>query len=262
MIICHFGQCVNDGGVNLGNIYTRLFEARNALKLTQKQVAQASNLGLRTYCRYESGEGKRDIPSSVLKVIAQNGININWLLSGEGEMFLPNTEGYTLPLHRLGEGAGWERLPSGLWQFGDLLFVALLGDTTACCGKGFEASDYYRNSPENAIAVKRAHLGVLDAEIPPYAIQTSGRSMVGFGVPENSVVVVNPAERPDAGHVVLASIGGKLAVKKFYPRPDQRFDLISSDGSRILVDQDELDSGWVHICGRVMSVQTTPEDGV
>jgi len=49
-------------------------------------MAEGSNIALRTYCRYESGEGEREIPSSILIFIAQNDINTNWLLTGEGEM--------------------------------------------------------------------------------------------------------------------------------------------------------------------------------
>ena len=70
----------------MDNIYTRLIEIRKALGLTQKQASEGAGVALRTYCRYESGEGSRDIPSSLLKFIAQNDVNVNWLLTGEGEM--------------------------------------------------------------------------------------------------------------------------------------------------------------------------------
>jgi len=73
----------------MGTIYRRLAESRNALGLKQREIASLSGTSLRAYARYESGEGERDIPSSVLDVYAQNGINTNWLLTGEGEIFLP-----------------------------------------------------------------------------------------------------------------------------------------------------------------------------
>jgi transcriptional regulator with XRE-family HTH domain len=71
----------------LGNMYDRIAAARKALGLTQKEMANRSGIALRTYCRYESGEGERDIPSSLLTYVAQNGIDVNWLLTGEGAMF-------------------------------------------------------------------------------------------------------------------------------------------------------------------------------
>lgn len=70
----------------MDNIYLRLTAARKALGFTQKHMAEGSGIALRTYCRYESGEGEREIPSSILVFIAQNDINTNWLLTGEGEM--------------------------------------------------------------------------------------------------------------------------------------------------------------------------------
>lgn len=70
----------------MDNIYLRLTAARKALGFTQKYMAEGSGIALRTYCRYESGEGGREIPSSILVFIAQNDINTNWLLTGEGEM--------------------------------------------------------------------------------------------------------------------------------------------------------------------------------
>lgn len=70
----------------MDNIYLRLAAARKKLGFTQKQMAEGSSIALRTYCRYESGEGEREIPSSILIFIAQNDINTNWLLTGEGEM--------------------------------------------------------------------------------------------------------------------------------------------------------------------------------
>ena len=70
----------------MDNIYLRLTAARKALGFTQKHMTEGSGIALRTYCRYESGEGEREIPSSILVFIAQNDINTNWLLTGEGEM--------------------------------------------------------------------------------------------------------------------------------------------------------------------------------
>ena len=70
----------------MDNIYLRLAAARKRLGFTQKQMAEGSSIALRTYCRYESGEGEREIPSSILIFFAQNDINTNWLLTGEGEM--------------------------------------------------------------------------------------------------------------------------------------------------------------------------------
>ena len=67
--------------------YKRLRLARNEINYKQTKVAKELKLSLRAYTRYESGEGEREITSKVLEFYAQKGININWLLTGEGEMF-------------------------------------------------------------------------------------------------------------------------------------------------------------------------------
>jgi transcriptional regulator with XRE-family HTH domain len=69
-------------------INSRMALAREFLKLTQKGIAEKAGIHLRTYARYESPDGGREIPASVLSVFAQAGINVNWLLTGEGEMFI------------------------------------------------------------------------------------------------------------------------------------------------------------------------------
>lgn len=111
----------------MGNIYMRLTDARKALSMTQKQLAQGSKMGLRTYCRYESGEGKRDLPSSLLMYLAQNDINMNWLLTGEGEMFqhtVPPIEPAASPLpNDIGEAV---ELMQEMSTFERRLFLALL----------------------------------------------------------------------------------------------------------------------------------------
>lgn len=76
----------------MGMIYQRLAEARHNLRMTQRGISEAIGLSLRAYARYESGEGGREIPSSVLNYYAQNGININWLLTGDGHMIQPLDE--------------------------------------------------------------------------------------------------------------------------------------------------------------------------
>jgi len=65
----------------------RLKFIRQALGKTQKEMAQLLGVSLRAYQMYE--EGKTNIPLPKLRILAsQFGVNINWLLTGEGEPFL------------------------------------------------------------------------------------------------------------------------------------------------------------------------------
>jgi len=62
----------------------RLKAWRHALGLTQEQFAQRCGLPKRTVIGYENEE--REPGSAALAAIAKTGVNMNWLLTGEGEM--------------------------------------------------------------------------------------------------------------------------------------------------------------------------------
>lgn len=99
----------------MDHIYARLAEARKKLGKTQTQIAQEAGVSLRTYTRYESGDGSRDIPSCIFKVIAQNGINTNWIITGQGPIVLQH-DIYGLPpeeLPKLGQRLACVRKEKG-----------------------------------------------------------------------------------------------------------------------------------------------------
>jgi len=67
--------------MNLGD---RLKQARENLRFTQKEMAAALNTNPQTLRVYESN---KSIPGgNVLEALARLGININWILTGEGEI--------------------------------------------------------------------------------------------------------------------------------------------------------------------------------
>jgi transcriptional regulator with XRE-family HTH domain len=72
----------------------RLKAWRHALGLTQEQFAQRCGLPKRTVIGYENGE--REPGSAALAAIARTGVNLNWLLTGEGEMLPKETPGIEL----------------------------------------------------------------------------------------------------------------------------------------------------------------------
>jgi len=70
----------------------RLKVLRQRLKKTQKEMAEALGVGLRAYQMYE--EGKRKLPPDKMQVLAKVfKVNLHWLLTGEGEPFITETEG-------------------------------------------------------------------------------------------------------------------------------------------------------------------------
>ena len=58
---------------------------RKVLGQTQKEIGESIGGGLRTWQNYETG---RSSPSwRVLHTLIGMGVNVNWLLTGTGEMF-------------------------------------------------------------------------------------------------------------------------------------------------------------------------------
>jgi transcriptional regulator with XRE-family HTH domain len=65
----------------------RLGKIRKYYELSQQQMAEMLIIPFRTYQRMESGEGEK-VNRHVLEIYAKNGVNLNWLFTGEGPMFI------------------------------------------------------------------------------------------------------------------------------------------------------------------------------
>ncbi len=71
-------------------IAERLRELRLHLGYTQKQMAAAAKAKYRSWQDYECG---KNVPGGrVLAGLAEIGINVNWVLTGEGDMRIAPTE--------------------------------------------------------------------------------------------------------------------------------------------------------------------------
>lgn len=51
-----------------------------------------------------------------------------------------------------------------------------------------------------------------------YFLRVKGDSMIGAGIFDNDIVVVDKAVRPRHGHIVIAQLDGGFTVKKLYER--------------------------------------------
>ena len=65
----------------------RLKQFREWTKKTQTQMAEFLQVPVSTYNKYE--QGKLRVADEVRAALFNLGLDINWLLTGEGEMFLP-----------------------------------------------------------------------------------------------------------------------------------------------------------------------------
>jgi transcriptional regulator with XRE-family HTH domain len=67
----------------------RLKQARETMHLKQEDMADKLNIGQSAYSKME--RGKSDFSNELLILIPELGINLNWIITGKGEMFLTNT---------------------------------------------------------------------------------------------------------------------------------------------------------------------------
>lgn len=63
----------------------RLVKIRETEGYTQKEMADYLDVSLRSYSRYE--RENRDMPQKAFVKYAKLGINLNWLITGEGPMY-------------------------------------------------------------------------------------------------------------------------------------------------------------------------------
>lgn len=73
----------------MSSLPERLCAARSLLKLKQSEFAEQIGVSERAYQGYEAG---RSVPGgNAIEGIARAGINVNWLLTGEGEIHLSDS---------------------------------------------------------------------------------------------------------------------------------------------------------------------------
>lgn len=66
-------------------IYVRLKELREWYGESQAKFAQRFGIAQNTYGQYEIG--KRSIPDDFKTMLAESGVDMNWLITGQGDMF-------------------------------------------------------------------------------------------------------------------------------------------------------------------------------
>lgn len=77
-------------------VNSRLRELRDSLNISQKKMGAILGIAQTTYANYESG--KANIPDELkIKLIGEFDLNINWLLTGIGSMYLGGAEDKPLP---------------------------------------------------------------------------------------------------------------------------------------------------------------------
>ncbi len=231
---------------------------RNKKGLSQQDLSNQTQIS-RTYVSTVEA-GRQDPSFAFIKTLSTSyNLSIDWLLSGNGKMFMDESSDALVNTDTL-INSSIAKLENGIFCSKSTVYVPV-SSITACCGSGITIypQDYDINE---TIAVNRRDVGPLVEGATPFAVQTQGRSMEGYGIKDGSIVIVNPAEQWTTGTVVLVAINEKASIKKVYERSDG-IDLVSSLGDKLHISGEDLRNGdYVRICGKVMLVISPPEHGV
>jgi len=210
---------------------------REKRNLTQQQLGELLDVTSKTVWRWENGE--REVKYGTLEKIASAlNLELPALLN------VPSNPKHQNTFHR---------------DY-DLVTVPVLSkERTACCGEGITALDI-TTEPEDILHIPREMLGIVDDLRPPYAQRTDGTSMAGYGVSSGSIVVINPAADFRSGDIGLVCLGDDEAIKKVIFKPD-RIEL-HSDGPLVTVENEDMQSNWFRIIGKVVATWATPKHGL
>lgn len=162
----------------------RLFQIREKLGLNQTFFAKKLNLLTQTYSRYEKGE--RDLPDSVKIILRESGVNIDWLLTGEGEMFRGETKEVSQTYAK----------------------IPLLRQRVSCGpGKNWEESDAVETYIEPLCLIPSFRNKNI------YAFRAEGLSMVGAGIHDGDIVLFDAGSNAPEDDIYVFAWEGNVFCK-------------------------------------------------
>ncbi|MGD1818697.1 MAG: XRE family transcriptional regulator [Pleomorphochaeta sp.] len=230
------------------SINYRLKQIREYFELSQAKFAIKFNLPQSTYAQYE--KGGRAIPDSLKQELSQFGINMNWLITGSGEMFLNSSQNLntTLPV----ENDSWTNTKgqtSTISVNNDNLLVPILKNkVSAGPGEEWDLEDF---TEEKLPILKRFVRRFPKEQL--FAAEVRGDSMTGVQLFDGDLVVfVSNLIEGDGIYVI--SVDGELLVKRLeFDHFDKKL-IIKSENPRYevkVVDPERAQIlgkvvGWLH----------------
>jgi len=218
----------------------RLKIVRNSLKMkTQSQFADKLQIDQSTLSKYENGTS--DIPDDVKVKISTHGINLHWLLTGEGEMFL-----------------GQEKALANTSKSGEGFKIPLLSQKVSCGpGTNWEDEQNIKGYVDIFSVIPRLKLGRL------FAFSVQGNSMVGAGIRNGDYVLfdTDQAQRLNDDIYVFSLDGDVFCKQLEFDAISKRVkiyslrvaDLEKAELLRTLSTEETDFADRFHIFGRVFS---------
>ena len=230
----------------MSNIDERIEQVRKKLGFSTKMLF-AEKLGLKyqTYVNYETG--KRTLPDKVKAKFLEMGINISWLISGEGEMLIKkenNTQKYV-------NKTGFKQLQ--VYSEADLpegAFVVPLLDQQLCAGSGSQVPE---EDASSALVRVPAYLSKYGDKVA--ALTVDGDSMYPT-LHRGDMVVCDSCGWSGEGIYALRMSGSGF-VKRLTKAPGKI--IILSDNPKYPTREEPEESQDIQIIGRVHCAITKVE---
>ena len=226
---------------------------RRELNLTQKAFGDLLGIPLTTVSKYETGTNK---PSSdILSKLSELNININWLLTGNGSMFLEQDKEYTIDktaVNMLGETEvkylSDISAPSEIINSDDFSPVPFVEAELSAGGGSFLTSDniisYYAFCKQwlrkKLINPKKAVL-----------MRVMGDSMHPLIDDKDIVLVDLNARTLKDGKIFAIAFGESIFLKQIQFIPPDKLSLISKNTSYEPIKVQKQDIPRLHIIGQV-----------
>lgn len=208
-----------------------LKELREARKITQEELGKAFGKSKWTVIRIEKGKAEPTY-SELEKIASALGVTTDYLMGRDENKKNAPTE--------VGEGN-----KQHIKIVNDLMRVPVVSrEMTACCGSGIGALDITSDSGEDPVWISRSELRAYDDLRPPFAIYADGDCLESDGIKSDDKVVINPAEEPQNGSIVLVSIYGMLSLKRYYQLTNGTVALRSDTGEQQLSPEKQEDANF------------------
>ena len=227
-------------------VKTQLRTIRNTLKLSQQEFGKLLGIPQTTYANYENG--KTNIPDDIkLKLFNEFSVNLNWLISGQGNMLLSDTTpvSYT-PVQKNDEyiTATGKTYPVSIPD-GGLSIPILASKVSAGPGEEWLPINFRENE----------RLPIIERFIRPYkkdlvfSAEVRGDSMTGIQLFDGDMVVAVRGYTDGEGIFVL-TIDDEVYVKRLQWNPASKKIVVKSENERY--DPFEVEPDRITILGKVI----------
>ena len=227
-------------------VKTQLRTIRNTLKLSQQEFGKLLGIPQTTYANYENG--KTNIPDDIkLKLFNDFSVNLNWLISGQGNMLLSDTTpvSYT-PVQKDDEyiTATGKTYPVSIPD-GGLSIPILASKVSAGPGEEWLPINFRENE----------RLPIIERFIRPYkkdlvfSAEVRGDSMTGIQLFDGDMVVAVRGYTDGEGIFVL-TIDDEVYVKRPQWNPASKKIVVKSETERY--EPFEIEPDRITILGKVI----------